>query len=326
MNEKILKIDRKDLKKFEKLLTTGCEGDFYFYDTPNERKLIKILRDLNNRYTRGGLENIKVLNQHINILAKEFPELVLPEKLVIVDKELCGYTMQYIKGMPLNIYLQAPNISFKEKIYILKSIGIFLEKLSYFKFPFGPIVLGDLHEENILVDEDGKIKIIDLNGIFLESNEIPNCKYLIADNGFYFNKPKYIVDITGDVVPNQNTDILCYCMIIMNFITKSEFYKLRDYQINEYLKYMKIINFPIEFTSCIAKLYSRENNQNPYLYLDYITLDMLEQSSMENYYKAKHALKQSYMGNQGEQTLTSTGPKKILRKIFKTNNKLLKPR
>ena len=318
MNEKILKIDRKDLKKFEKLLTTGCEGDFYFYDTPNERKLIKILRDLNNRYTRGGLENIKVLNQHIDILAKEFPELVLPEKLVIVDKELCGYTMQYIKGMPLNIYLQAPNISFKEKIYILKSIGIFLEKLSYFKSPFGPIVLGDLHEENILVDEDGKIKIIDLNGIFLESSEIPNCKYLIADNGFYFNKPKYIVDITGDVVPNQNTDILCYCMIIMNFITKSEFYKLRDYQINEYLKYMKTINFPIEFTSCIAKLYSRENNTNPYLYLDYITLDMLEQSSMENY-KAKQTLKQSYIGNQCEQTLTSTGPKRILRRIFKIN-------
>ena len=318
MNEKILKIDRKDLKKFEKLLTTGCEGDFYFYDTPNERKLIKILRDLNNRYTRGGLENIKVLNQHIDILAKEFPELVLPEKLVIVDKELCGYTMQYIKGMPLNIYLQAPNISFKEKIYILKSIGIFLEKLSYFKFPFGPIVLGDLHEENILVDEDGKIKIIDLNGIFLESNEIPNCKYLIADNGFYFNRPKYTVDITGDVVPSQNTDILCYCMIIMNFITKSEFYKLRDYQINEYLKYMKTINFPIEFTSCIAKLYSRENNTNPYLYLDYITLDMLEQSSMENY-KAKQTLKQSYIGNQCEQTLTSTGPKRILRRIFKIN-------
>lgn len=319
MNEKILKINKKDLDNFEKLLTTGCEGNFYFYDMPNERKVIKILKDLNNRYTRGGLENIKVLNQHIDILAKEFPELVLPENLVIVDKELCGYTMQYIKGVPLNIYLQAPNIEFKEKINILKSIGIFLEKLSYFKAPFGPIVLGDLHEENILVDEDGKIKIVDLNGIFLKANEIPNCKYLIADNGFYFKRPKYVVDITKDVVPNQNTDILCYCMIIMNFITKSDFYKLRDYQINEYLKYMKTINFPREFIKCIAKLYSIENNKNPYLYLDYITLDILKQSHMENYYKSNQTLKPSYMENEEEQTLTSTGPRKILRKIFKTN-------
>ena len=75
----------------------------------------------------------------------------------------------------------------------------------------------------------------------------------------------------------------------------------------------------------LEKVSEIKPNKNPSLkevatlYLDYITLDMLEQSSMENYYKAKHALKQSYIENQGEQTLTSTGPKKILRRIFKRN-------
>ncbi len=331
MRLKSIEINSDDLNKLVSITTTGCEGDFYFYEINNEKKLLKIIRELNNRYTQTGLKNIVLLNQNYEELKKEFPEFVLPENLVMVDKELSGYTMEYIKGRTLDKYLEDITITFEDKINVLKKLGLLLERLSHSNNNISPIVLADLHEENIIVDENGNIKIIDLNGIYLKDNGVPNCKYLITDNGFYFKEPKYTVNCIGEVIPNYNTDILCYCMIIMNFITKSNFYRLRDYQINAYLRYLKIIDFPKEIIDCIDKLYSKEDNVNPYFYLDYLTEEMIEKAKMDNYNKVREELlsrtntdstktankKVSSDDNNNHNKRTGIKPIKKLKKIIK---------
>lgn len=285
-----IKLSKTEISSLEKLPIncTNSEGIFYFYDTENGKKLIKIIRDFYNRYTQIGLKNIKILKEYNEILSVAFPEFVLPEALVYIEEKLRGYIMQYITGITLSDYLKKSDIPLEKKLTILKDIGKILEKIfSFNKIPYN-IILGDFHENNIIINNENKVKIIDLNGICLNPKDIPNCKYLnMAVNELRYKKTKYEVNILGEVTPNKDTDIFCYGMMIMNFISQSEFGKLPYYKIKRYLNYLKTIGFPTEFINCIEKLYSSDKNVNPYPYIESITEEMIENASMKTYCKTR---------------------------------------
>lgn len=285
-----IKLSKTEISSLEKIPIncTNSEGIFYFYDTENGKKLIKIIRDFYNRYTQIGLKNVKILKEYNEILSIAFPEFVLPEALVYIEDELRGYIMQYITGITLSDYLKKTDIPLEKKLAILKDMGKILEKIfSFNKIPYN-IILGDLHENNIIINNNGQIRIIDLNGIYLIPKEIPNCKYLrMAVDELRYKKPKYEVNILGEVTPNKDTDIFCYGMMIMNFISQSEFGKLPFYKIKRYLNYLKTIGFPTEFVNCIANLYSSDKNVNPYPYIESITEEMIENASMKTYCKTR---------------------------------------
>lgn len=285
-----INLNKLYISNLEKMSTNGTnsEGIFYFYDTKEDKMLIKIIRDYYNRYTQIGLKNIKTLREYSEILSTKIPEFVLPEALVYIDNTLRGYIMQYINGITLNEYLQNTDISLKSKLNILKNIGIILEKIFNFKEIPHNIILGDLHENNIIINNDGQIKVIDLNGIYLNPKDIPNCKYLnMAVNELRYKHSKYETNIIGEITPSKDTDIFCYGMIIMNFISQSEFAKLPYYEIKNYLNYLKTIEFPTEFINCIAKLYSSDKNENPYQYIESITEEMIKNANMKVYCKTK---------------------------------------
>lgn len=285
-----INLSKLELSNLEKLSTnsTNSEGIFYFYNTSNEKKLIKIIRDFYNRYTQIGLKNIKILKEYNGIISLEFPEFVLPEALVYIENQFRGYIMQYINGITLSDYLNNPNIPLEEKLHTLKEIGKLLDKLSNFKkIPYN-IVLGDFHENNIIITDDYQIRIIDLNGMCLNPEDIPNCKYLnIAVDELRHKGPKYEVNILGEVTPNNDTDIFCYGMILMNFISQCEFAKLPYYEIKRYLNHLKLIGFSIEFIDCIEKLYSSNKNENPYPYIESISKEMLEKASIKSYRRTR---------------------------------------
>ena len=285
---KLGKIEMNSLEVFQ-TNNANSEGIFYFYTTDDGTMLIKIIKDLYNRYTKIGLKNIKILKEYNEILSAEFQEFVLPEALVYIENELRGYIMHYINGITLSSYLENPSIPLQKKLIILKKIGEILERMFNFKkIPYN-IALGDFHENNIIITNDGQIKIIDLNGICLNPKDIPNCKYLnMAFDELHYNKPKYETDsILREVTPNRDTDIFCYGMMIMNFISQSEFGKLPYYKIKRYLDYLKTIGFSTEFINCITKLYSSDKNENPYPYIEDITEEMMENASMKVYSKIR---------------------------------------
>lgn len=279
------------ISNLERLSTsdTNSEGTFYFYDTFDGKMLIKIIKDPYNRYTQIGLKNIKTLREHSVILSTAIPEFVLPEALVYIDKTLRGYIMQYVKGTTLSDYLQNSAISLEKKLTILKKIGKTLERIFNFKEIPYKLILGDLHENNIIITNDEEIKIIDLNGMCLNPKDIPNCKYLnIAVDELRWKRPKYEINIIGEVVPSENTDIFCYGMIIMNFISQSEFVKLPYYKIREYLNYLKTLGFRTDLINCIAKLYNLDKNENPYPYIEGISEEMIKNASMKVYCKNRN--------------------------------------
>ena len=75
---------------------------------------------------------VKNFMEAIDISKKDridIKELVLPERLVVSDKSVIGYSMPYIDGIDLSILLNSENIDIKEKIKYLKQIGTILRKM-----------------------------------------------------------------------------------------------------------------------------------------------------------------------------------------------------
>lgn len=288
MNSIFLK--KEELSTFERFKPdnyTTSEGIFYFYELGKERLLMKIMKNIYNYYSSQGLKTIQILMEYKSIFTEIVPELVLPESLVYIDLYLVGYLSKYIEGLNLKSYLTNPNINFKQKIDVLQRIGLIFERVKNLQsFPYH-FHFGDFHEDNVIITMDDEIKIIDSNGVSLFEEGI-NSKYLklCSSNLPYFGyENKYNREPYGEYLASRDTDLLCYMMIVMNYLTQSNFSKLPFYKLNHYLEYLKSIGFSQDFLSCIGKLYKPENNENPYLYLGNITEDMLENAKMSVYIK-----------------------------------------
>lgn len=281
-------IKETELLKLEKVKIRDpqkCEGVFYFYSVSNKKMIMKIMKNTHNYYSSQGLKAIQILLEYKNTISEVIPEFVVPEALVYIDSILKGYLMNFIEGVKLQEFLENPNIEFKQKIYILQNIGIILDKpLNLSNFPYF-FHFGDLHEGNIMITSNGNIKILDSNGISIFQEDV-NSKYLHLCKSNLFCRSKYQTNQVDDPIASRDTDILCYMMIVMNFISQSNFSEFPFYKINDYLKYLKSINFSEEFLNCIDKLYTSENNINPYPYLENITEDMLEKANMNAYIKS----------------------------------------
>lgn len=121
--------------------------------------------DTRNKY------NISVINDVFSKLPhlKTIKELVLPEELLIYNGHTVGFSMSYIKGITLkeiidnNLYNDAAikNI-FVELLRIINSL-----KTLPFNFS-----IGDLHEKNVIIDEEGKINIIDADSFIIDNNKL----------------------------------------------------------------------------------------------------------------------------------------------------------
>lgn len=152
---------------------------------------INILDNIFTKY--NGLSNIK--------------ELVLPNKYLLYNGHIVGFTMPYIKG---KTFFDIMNEKKYDKEYI-KNIFIKLIKLlDKFKKLSFEFAIGDLHERNIIVDKDNNINIIDCDSFILDNNTVK------SDDGNYYRK--YNIDSIkyGDYYA-------VFCMMCM-YIFKREYY------------------------------------------------------------------------------------------------------
>ncbi len=249
---------------------------------------MKIIKNIYNYYSKQGLKAIQILVEYQEMFSEILPEFVCPIALVYIEETLNGYLMEFIKGINLKDYLADSNVDFKEKIHTLQNVGQVVNKTQKIKdFPYS-FSFGDLHEKNIIVTQNRNIKIIDSNGVSLFKVGI-NSKYLNHCESNLFYGDKYQRDLCGDFIATIDTDILCYVMIIMNFISKSDFSKFPFYKLPDYLKYLKENNFPSDFLNCIERLYSEKNNINPYPYLEDITEEMVEKANIKTYINSQNS-------------------------------------
>ena len=248
-------------------------------------KLLKRLYLTNGNVFGNKLQTINSLIDNKDIL--DIEEIVFPEKIATVGREIVGFTMPLIESVNLSTALRSKVIPNESKIDYLKQIGMILEKMKLRReyTCISDFYINDLHESNFIVGNDGLVKVIDIDSCKINNNGIFNSKYLSSksfikeiykyskNNNSYDDNDyhKYSTDITGAFIPNENTDLYCYIIVILNFLYESDTSRFTLQEFYDYLEYLENIGVDKELLSYFEKIVSGSPNENPYPLLDSLT-------------------------------------------------------
>lgn len=220
----------------------------------------------NKMYTINSLIDYK---DEINI-----DELVIPDCLVSINSKIVGYAMELVNGINLSNVIYDSKISLQEKLQILKKIGVILEKMQSVRqyTNVKDFYIGDIHEENIMVDNDGNIKVIDLDSSKILNNQASPTRYLQSLKRKNVINNKYRIDsINEDIItPNEQTDYYCYIVLLLNTLYQGDITKLDMIKFYCYLDFLKSIGINLELINTFENIYTNKPNINISYLLDSI--------------------------------------------------------
>lgn len=121
--------------------------------------------------------------------------------------------MPFIEGVTLGVFFNDSKHTVKQKKKVLSKISKALLKMSKLPFRFA---IGDLHEENVMVDQNLNIQFIDSDSWYIAPFCCTPAKYLEYAHFI----PQRVWDkkykrMESRVTPTLNTDIYCllvYCL------------------------------------------------------------------------------------------------------------------
>ena len=282
-------------KRFESL--SPYELPNYVYNTEGTLYVLPIknrwatqLKLLKRLYLTNGLvfgNKLQTINSLIdNKEELDIEEIVFPEKIATVSGEIVGFTMPLIDSINLSTALRSNEIDNERKIKYLRQIGMILEKMKLRRdyTSINDFYIKDLHESNFILDKDDNVKVIDIDSCKINGNGIFNSKYLSSKsfirevykyqknnectNNNDYSYHKYSTDITGAFVPDENTDLYCYIIVILNFLYGSNIQNFTLQEFYDYLEYLQKIGINQELLSYFEKITTCSDNVNPYELLD----------------------------------------------------------
>lgn len=241
----------------------NTEGRLYIL---NDRLLFKRFYIDEGEYFGNKLLTLNTLIDNREALADR--SLVLPEKIVLVDKKVVGFTMPYIKSnINLTILLEDKSIPLEAKLKYLEEVGEVLKNVQSVKEFKNNFFLGDVQSGNFVVRLENlrlkEIFAVDLDSCRIGDN-MPFPSKILSTNFNLRHNRKYKISKNGLIEPDANTEWLCYCMMILNFIGNFNINSLSETQFYNYLTYLNDLGFNLELIDCFAKIYSKtETNSNP---------------------------------------------------------------
>lgn len=257
---------------------TNIEGYIIPIVVNGKKMVLKKFPD-NSAYLDNKVYTIKSLDKFRDLFDDRF---ILPNMLAYQDN-VVGYTMNYVDNINLEKLLKSYNFPLSQKISFLKEIGKILEYCKNIRESI-PFFIGDLHVNNFIYNKSTKeINVCDLDSSKIGDND-PFCsRYLTCSRGIKDLDSKYLKN-DKTYIPNENSDLYCYNMLILDFIydglvefmTKEEFY--------DYINYLDRMNlFDKELLDSFSRIYSSEDNINPYMLLDSISKEGLEKAHNVTY-------------------------------------------
>ena len=275
----IINMSKTKLNSLEPLIlpknVTSTECELFKYPYYGKEKLLKKLRRTDGIIFANKLYTIEALNANKDSMPSNF---VLPESLVSINKKIEAFTMKYIKGINLSVILNNPDITYEEKIHYLKSIGRILEQMQNIRkyTNLNNFYLGDIHEDNFLVERDKQeIYIVDLDSCKIAGNKSFPGRYLTNSSLIKYNNTKYQTlsqtDDLADYKIDENTDIYCYIIMILNYLYDGRVDRLSLDKFYDFINYLEDIKVNIELIECFNKIVVGGNNINPCNYLDTLT-------------------------------------------------------
>lgn len=118
------------------------------------------------------------------------------------------------------------------------------------------------------------------------SCEIINSKALLNNV-----KGKYNInedeDVLGHVIADENSDLYCYIMVILNYLYGSNLNTVAIEEFYEYMNYLEYIGIDKNLVSLFERIVTNKNNKNPEHLLSSITDEQVYRASEKVYKRVK---------------------------------------
>ena len=292
---KIITLSKKRFEELEKIRLSkeifNTEAAIYDFNYRGENKILKSLYTLNGPTFANKLYTIEMLDSNKEYLPTSF---YIPDYLCTLEGKVIGYTVPKVEGTNLSTVLRDENINYKEQIYYLRKIGEILNQLHNIRkyTPLKEIYINDLHDSNFIVDEKNReLKVIDLDSCKIGSNEPFAARFLTPISmikGIDKYKVNEDLNSNGYIVPNSDSDLYCYSMIILNYLFGDKINNIGIENFYEYLNYLETIGINKELIEIFSRLLVDNcNNKNPVNHLDSLTSEQIYRSKKTVYEKTK---------------------------------------
>lgn len=291
---KVMNISKNRFQNLERyqLPSSIFNSEAQMYILPIKNKWETINKILKRLYvTTGPIIGNKL--QTINALTDlqgdiDIPEIVFPEKLATVNGEIVGYIMELVESVNLETQLRSYDVDAKTKIKYLKQIGEILEKMKKVRqfTDIKDFYLNDMHEHNFVVDlKTDNVRVVDIDSCKINGNYTFASRYLspmsmIANIGKYKHEKNGICG--GYLVPTEDTELYCYCIMILNTLYGGNFNRVSLEEFYNYIEYLYSLGTSIELVDMLEKIVSNHHNENPYELLD--CLEPIMKKSNQNVY------------------------------------------
>lgn len=270
-------------RQFEKLKQhlvpehiSNAEASLFIIPSKNQfnDKLIKVYRiNSGDNFSK----KLYVANTLIDAKDKiDSKNIVLPEKLVIVDDKVVGTSQEYINNNVNMIdIINNTKIPMDRKIELLKQILGIINHVRYKSSQVNGMNIGDIHLGNFIYDlSEKRVKNIDTDSYSIGEVSQPVSPMNLNYENFDGLENKYNFNYVGLTIPNDDSDMMYYQFIVLNTIANYEINKLSLNEFYDYLRFLKDNGYSNEVIDCFASIYNNKSN--------YINNDILEQLKRAN--------------------------------------------
>lgn len=293
-----MKVINMSKKRFESLMplilpngVISTESIIYNYRYSSEFDgVLKKLYKVDGNLFGSKLYTIEMLDCNRDILPNSF---VIPDYLVTVKGEVIGFTIPKIMGDNLSFVLKSNEVSYKDKIYYLKSIGNILKELDNIReyTNLKDIFIGDLQECNFIINPYNRdLYVVDLDSCKISNNIASPSRYLnrhgLLNNTIY----KYRVndgDNSAYIIPDRNSDLYCYNIMVLNYLYGANINNISLVEYYDYLNYLEYIGMDMELLYKFNNLVTSRDNDNIGNYLDTISQENIVRSNNRVYKKVR---------------------------------------
>lgn len=296
---KVTTISKRKYRELQKVqLEEGiCNSESIIYDIHirGERKILKELKEKEGEYYANKLYTVQMLGDYQEYIPKS---LCIPDTLAVVGNDTIGFTVPRLEGINLATILKSSQVSFDEHIYYLRKVGQLLEQLRNVRkyTPLKDFYLNDIHESNFIVNPFNKdMGAIDLDSSKIGTNGVYPSRYASPYSLASHIPSKYIVNESGCcggfIVPNDDSEIYCYVMTILNYLFGGNIFRLNLEGFYEYLNYLEKIGIDKELLTIIERIVTNGPNINPEPYLETLTAENICRAREHVYILTKKNLK-----------------------------------
>ena len=257
------------LKEYPLLDILSTEGKIYYYKKDKDWNsiLFKKLYVTDEKRIKRKIDTIAHLQDSE---LSTYKELVIPEKVVSVGGEKCGFTIKEVTDcINLGLFLKSKDVLDEDKLLVLKKIGELLHRVQAQDQEF---YFGDLQEYNFLVDKNKDIFVVDLDSSAVNRKKPLETKYIIIDKKTH-GIPKYKVNSAKRCYPNSDIDIFCYNSMILNYLAGTKLNRLDYNEYYDYLTYLEDCSISKEMIEVFSNHYTNKENESVVPYLDELKPD-----------------------------------------------------